>query len=378
MPHSENYQVRRLAHLTCVHSRTDTRIFHKMCKSLSKEGMQVALVVADGKGDEMNSGVNIFDVGRPGNRLLRAFISGWRIYKRSLAIGADVFHLHDPELIPIGILLRYRGYNVVFDSHEDIPKQILNKPYLPKATRYTVSLFFGLLQKMACKKFNGLIAATDSIHQSLSSINTNIITIHNYPILNEVPVAHIKNKNSKYICYVGAISKIRGAMEMVQCMTHVTADVKLLLAGEITEKNLENEMRNNPGWKSVNYYGFVNREKVYEILDESIAGLVILHPTENYLDSLPVKMFEYMSAGIPFIASDFPKWRKIVDRHQCGILVDVGNSKTIAGAIDELIRNPEMAKRLGDNGRAAVTAEFNWGVEFERLCSFYQSIFERK
>ena len=121
---------------------------------------------------------------------------------------------------------------------------------------------------------------------------------------------------------------------------------------------MEREVKARPGWGRVNELGYVNRQGVRETLGRSVAGLVTLHPIVNYLDALPVKMFEYMAAGIPVIASNFPLWRGIIEGNECGLCVDPLDSGAIAEAIDYLVNHPEEACRMGGNGRMAISTRY--------------------
>ena len=202
----------KIAHLTSVHLRYDTRIFHKMCCSLTALG-KVYLVCADGKGDEVIEDVNITDVGKNKSRILRMISSVNLIYKKAIDLDADIYHLHDPELIRIGFKLIKKGKKVIFDSHELIQDQILSKHYLPKFLRSTVSKIYSMYEKYSLKKFH-LIGATPHIRDYLKKINNDAIDICNYPILeNHIVDNRDTAKQSdkvNYICYVGGISKIRG------------------------------------------------------------------------------------------------------------------------------------------------------------------------
>lgn len=364
----------KICHLTSVHKSSDIRIFHKECVTLTKISKEVHLIAPQAMNQEL-SGVHIHGVNHYNSRLKRMTETVREVYKKALEIDADIYHFHDPELIPIGKKLKKKGKIVIYDVHEDLPRQIYNKTWIPKLLRKVISQVVESYENSSSKKFDLIVAATPFIRDRFLVNKCNVIDINNFPIINDLPKREIpwEEKNNN-ICYVGGISFIRGIKELVLATGKVKG-VSLLLAGEFTSDIEREAVIKLPGWKKVKELGFLERQGIKDVYSDSKIGMVTLHPTINYLDSLPVKMFEYMASGIPIIYSNFPLWNEIVSESRCGIPVDPLNVSDIENAIKKLMNNPDLAKEMGNNGRVAVQEKYNWERESHKLIKAYNSIF---
>lgn len=363
-----------IAHLSSVHPRDDIRIFHKQCRSLAAHGYDVTLIVADELGDECKDGVKIVDVGRLPGRLNRMFKITGRVFDKAVALDADLYHLHEPELIPVGLKLKGLGKKVIFDSHEDVPKQILSKQYLGPVSQRLLSGAFTMYERYACCRLDGIVTATPFIRDKFLGINPRTLDVNNFPLIGELDAAVPWVEKREEVCYVGGIAAIRGIREVVRACGILQTNARLNLAGAFSEPAVEAEVKAYSGWARVNDHGFVDRAGVRNLLGRSLAGLVTFLPLPNHVDAQPNKMFEYMSSGVPVIASDFPLWREIIGGNDCGLCVDPLDPEAIAGAIDRLVKNPDLARRMGENGRAAVLKKYNWSIEEGKLMDFYASI----
>lgn len=338
-------------------------------------GYDVSLVVADGLGDGTDANVRIKDTGKASGRLSRMVGSAYRVYAAGLKLNADLYHLHDPELLPYALALKARGKRVIFDAHENLPAQILTKPYLKPVLRRSISRAVDLGENWIALRLDAVVGATPTIEKKFERVGVSRAeNISNFPLMGELESPPQMTTARNGVCYVGGASRIRGIVELVQAMDRAHDGTQLTIAGRFQPESLRDEVATLPGWKRVALLGFVDRTGVRDLMAGCVAGIVTFLPVPNHIDAQPNKMFEYMSAGLPVIASDFPLWRQIIAGNDCGLLVDPENPQDIADAIDALVRDPEMARRMGENGSRAVKEKYNWGVEEKKLLALYSEL----
>ena len=366
--------------MTTVHKRKDTRIWSRELATLhSVWPAQCHLLVADNLGNCYGESdvCSVIDLGvPPGGRIGRALLGGWRVVQYNRRFRPEVVHFHDPELIFPGLLLSLLGYRVVYDVHEDVPKQILAKRWLPRLLRVPMAYLFRSLEWMAGRSLSGIVAATPEISRRFRADRT--VVVQNFPIPSELVTAKSVpyDRRPADFAYVGTIEAIRGAREIVQAIGALPEKrrARLQLAGPIDDPGLEKELRDSPNWSRVVFHGYATRPQVAVILGSVRAGLVVLHPVGGYKESWPVKLFEYMAAELPVIASDFPGWRKVISEAECGLLVDPTDPDSVASAMQWILDHPEEARRMGQRGSAAIRKKYSWDREAVKLLDFYNSL----
>ncbi len=369
----------KVCHMTSVHSAGDTRIFIKECQSLQKAGHDVTYIVPNVE-DHVKNGVQISGVQSDAKgQFDRMTKTTKKVYEKALQIDAELYHFHDPELIPIGLKLKSRGKKVIYDVHEDVPEQISSKQWIPGPMRKTVSIMVRNYEKYASAKFDAVVTATPTIAERFSRYNEKTVTIHNYPLLDELAMENSAEKSEDVppnALYIGGIYVLRGIKEMIRATAELNKETvcRLVLGGSFAPPQLHEEVKQMDGYQYTDYKGFLNRENIKKVLSEADMGLVLLHPEPRFVVSLPIKMFEYMSAGLPVIASDFPLWKEIIESNNCGITVDPLNIKEVKNAMKWILENPEEAKTMGENGRKAVENVYNWESESTRLINLYNSL----
>ena len=362
----------KVCHMTSVHALNDTRIFIKECKTLRDAGYDVTLIVQHDK-DEIIDGIFIKGIDKPKNRCERMLKSTRQVYQRALECDADIYHFHDPELVPVGLRLKSKGKKVICDVHEDVSEDILTKYWIPKILRCMISLILKHYLNYAARKFDAIIGATPHITRHFELINPLSINVNNYPLLDELFVHESeRTQKEQAVCYVGGISVARGIYNMVTAMEMV--DGRLYLAGTFENQTVARIARSMPGWLKVDELGFISREEVKRLFAKSVAGLLLVLPGPNVFGALPNKMFEYMSAGIPQVTSNGPLWKQIIDESKCGITVDPTKPDQIAEAINYLLKHPAEALEMGRNGRKAVEEKYNWEKEIPKLIGLYKEL----
>ncbi|MFY9115308.1 MAG: glycosyltransferase family 4 protein [Dethiobacteria bacterium] len=367
-----------ICHLTSVHHVFDTRIFHKQLSTLSRAGYDVTLIAPHGE-DCTVDGIRIIGLPLPKNRLRRMFGLTLKILVRAIKEKPDLYHFHDPELIPVGLLLKlFTRKKVIYDVHEDYPEYILSKFWLPPVLRRVAAGLAAAAEKMAGWLLDGIIVVTDDIEKNFSESRAEVVQERNYPELNAFPPGRTEPREGEgtVLIYAGLLNEERGICQLVRAMELIDArkKISLRLLGRFDSPEFQKKIEQLQGYERVDYRGWLEREEVWANLTEADIGLVCIHPLRRFAVSLPNKLFEYMSAGLPVIASDFELWKEIIELNRCGLTVDPLAPEEIAAAVEYLIANPARHKEMGENGRKTVFEHFTWERESKKLLDFYSRI----
>ncbi len=352
-----------------------------MGRSAVTAGWQVSLVapVADSNPALDSGGVSVHALRKYRSRFVRATLGTIRAIGTAIRVRATVYHVHDPELLPLVLTLRVLGRRVIFDFHEEFSAQIRSKPYVRRGLRTLAALAARCWELLLCWAASGIVAATPRIRERLPVGNGRAAIVCNYPTLEEFPSPASSDfgERPRVAYYVGGVTAARGCYEMIEA-GRILADsgsgITIRIAGPFDSETSERSLRSAASGSNTRFLGRRTRAEVAEDLAAARVGVVVLRRTPNHLNSLPVKMFEYMAAGLPVVASDFPLWDAIVSGAGCGVTVDARDPSRIAAAIAAVVEDTERARRMGERGRRAVETTYHWSTQWDRLRSLYGTV----
>ncbi len=369
--------------LSSVHIALDNRVFYREARSLQQAGYQVTLVAVHPR-NEVKDGVRIIGLPRV-PRWKRPLV--WRtLYRHAVAVQADIYHFHDPELLLVAPFLRLRtGKPTVYDIHEVYADFIKVKDYMPAWLRYLLAWTFRWLEPLLARLQSGLVFADDEIERSFAAIHRPKATLLNFPAPELVAQAAAATagleQRPPVVIHLGGHERNRGTRLMVAAFQQVVRQMpqaRLLLVGHFVPPTLEQEVRADVTRRGlqdkVTIAGRVPFERIGDYLRQAAVGWVAWQPVPKNKKNIPTKLFEYMAYGLPIVSSDLPSTRPFIHDGENGYLVTADDPAAHAEAILELLRRPREAQTMGRRGQELVRTRWNWSEMEERLLDFYREL----
>ncbi|MDB2520124.1 glycosyltransferase [Planktomarina temperata] len=354
--------------VSTVHELDDVRIYHKYAKSLRKAKFDVYLCGQIPSNID-NNFKYIKIIGRHTNRLTRAIMGQIGCLKLILcAQRKSIIHFHDPELLPVMVLLKLIFPNIIYDCHENFIAQLEHKSYLNSWTGKYKKILITFVYNYLTKRINFVVCANHEIARVMKLRGVkNIVTVQNFVLREEIGRVTKYNSGSKDLLFIGAITKVRGIFAMLDFVNYLPSEYRLIIAGKFQSDDLLSECKRHPGWAKVKFLGQVNREKLSVLMEKAKAGLFFFHDIPNHRGASPNKLFEYFGRGLPVICSNEGTWQDVVKPNQLGYAtsLDAVSLKATAENISSL-----DYEEVSDNCLRYAVKNSCWDNEFDNFINF--------
>lgn len=369
-----------IIHITNVHNWNDLRIFQKMARSLCEAGLSVGVVgvcreITQPEVRKVDGvTVHLVPCKQEIGRAYRSTVLAWRVIRCALALNTKLYQAHDPELIPFLLAARLKRSKLIFDAHEDFVGQLEGKTWAKGLNRFAINAYARLLRFIINTSFDKILTATHSIASYHPEKKSQVI--HNYPVISDYKVTKGKKPLSKRPArgvFMGNLSEIRGIREIVEALEHTQHVEGIDIAGWFDDEAFKRKLENLPGWSKVSYHGLLTRTEVADILGHAKFGILTYYPLKNHLTSQPTKLFEYLSAGLPVLYSDFPVWHNIIQPNDLGVCADPKDPKSLAEGMDQLCAT-SIDDSLSKRAQNLVEDLYSWDSEKIVYCNFIRDM----
>jgi glycosyltransferase involved in cell wall biosynthesis len=353
----------------------DSRV-EKEARTLVAAGYRVTVVADAAPGLPARERLEGVDVRRVERRLagipiLRFLVHQARLARALRSLRPDILHAHDSNaLVPVAWAARSLGAPFVYDAHD----LWLGRPRRERSRLYFAlnQVLYGLVERLLIPLAGATLTVSEPIARHLRR-RYRLVSVHlvpNYPEagrpgerrdLRSLVGGGSIGSHGGVVLYLGGLMAGRGLEQLVDAVG-MARSVELVLLGDgPLAPDLLRRAAAAGAADRVHLLAPVPPEEVTAYAASADIGVSPIVPTSlNYRYSLPNKLFQYMAAGIPVVASDLPQVRDVVEGTGCGVVVDTTRPEAIAAAIDRLVDDPDGARAMGRRGREAVEARYNW------------------
>ncbi|HEY5865092.1 MAG TPA: glycosyltransferase family 4 protein [Candidatus Tectomicrobia bacterium] len=374
-----------ICHITTVHPAKDARIFYRMSRALAERGYPVTLIAPEAADDAL---VRMSTWNAQIGRARRPTRLAWAL-RASVAARADIYHFHDPELIPVGLMLKVLRPSaaIVYDVHEDYPAMMRVKYWIPKPLRPLMAQAAHLANIAAGVCLDGIVVADPSVQQDFQHVARHkALVYYNFPTLSLfTPATTALSVAQADLVYIGGMSERAGIFVLLDALALLarqgsTPSVRLAgyTDGAVGLAAIHQGITQRGLRQQVELHGRIPHTQVPAWIRSGRIGLVMLQPIAKFMKNIPTKLFEYWACGLPVIASDLPPIRPFLTEGTNGLRFDPTSAADLARAINWFIQHPDKSKRMGQDGQKQVQTEWNNDRQIKNLVDLYRQICRRE
>ena len=297
----------------------------------------------------------------------------------------DIIHLHDLNVLPLASKLSKNCKILIYDSHENFPEQMSETFGFPALWVYT------LLEKYYINKVHGIITAATTVTNTLKrKYKKESIWVSNYPSKIDVEEAHESeiadefSKKKKFrIVHFGVMYSNLGYYQTVEAVEKLKSELKpseiefLVMGSGPALEPMKKMIEDRNLTQYFNVTGWMNYLEALSILRTCDIGLILLQPGKNNYLRMPNRLYDYCSAGVPFIGSDFEGLQRAKKKAgDIGYLIDATSPDEIASVILSLCKDQEELDKMKNAAKQSYLTKFNWEAEASKLIEKYKETFQ--
>lgn len=360
----------QIVHVTSAHPSHDVRIFEKYCRSLAAAGKQVSLIYGDkqDRPPEHESGVDIVAFRMPVTRIWRILLAAFRVRQRTKTLQPSIIHLHDPETFPFALMSG--AHRVVLDFHEDVPKQVMSKEWIPVFLRKPMASLMRYVLRRLASHADAVVCAVPEIAIGLGLDEDQYVLLRNFPERLTTKREHACHFPVQLV-YAGLLSKTRG-LELMMSLAE-SNKIKLHLAGRFKTCQDHEFFQAHEARAAVVWHGNLDRDAVWSLYGKCDIGLCLLDDSPNHVDSIPTKFLEYMAAGMPVVVSDVLRFPKVFSGVAGVIHCPYGDMGSVQNAI-ALLSDEKIYREASAAVISAVGKGYVWQDEFRKALHLYAEL----
>ncbi|MDB4871637.1 MAG: glycosyltransferase [Gemmatimonadales bacterium] len=380
----------KICFLSAVHRYDDVRILHKEGRSLAAAGFHVVHLspAQSPQAPFVEDGVRIRQYQQQ-RGLIGRMRNSMALYRLARDERADAYHCNEPESWIVGAVVKFFANwptKLVFDVHEHYPSRF-DEPRSPWILRRFGSRLVQTLYAILTPSTDQLIFAKRSVALDFRGalcpqefiFNLGPLWLQHKTIDSVPPRIRELFDGRPTAMHIGSLSRITGWPQLLRAMARMNhSEMQLLCVGTILEgaDTVMAEARELGVDDRIKLIERVPYETVFDYLLCARLGLMLYQPgIQNHVFAFPMKLYDYMSMGVPVIAPRFAvEVAPIVIEASCGILIDTDSVEQLAEALDQLCGHPEQAAAMGRNGREAIRAKYNWEAEAPKLRRIYSRL----
>ncbi|MCK5833658.1 glycosyltransferase [bacterium] len=374
-----------IAMVASVHPPNDARIFAKETKTLVDAGHRVTVLTLANGDFTPGFGVEFVVLPRPKNRFKRV-LSAKKIFRAAIALDADLYIIHDPEILRVGRWLRKHGKKYIFDAHEPYPDFIAEKAWVPKPFKGLVKRLVAWEEMRGAKASSGIITAMRENAERLAPAGKPTIVLHNYPRIDAVPEKIPEKENT--IIYVGVVMAVRFGAEMLKMAEHLAPGAvldgwKLQVLGPVYGDGYLERCRKAAGDLIDDkrlYFPekFIAYDGAMKMIERAKIGLSFIVPTRKYNQCLSSKIFDYMAKGTIPITTWLDAYKGIVSEADGPVFVPHGQENRVVEIIADLIKDETAIAQRAETCMRAARKKFNWEKDAREFPEFIEKIYKGK